>query len=98
QDTNTPPTVHFKLLKGGLTELAHGDLDFTNALADLETPLAAPGTLLLETKWKSADGKEHRVVAGAVTSPERVELSAPRPDDFDEFWNAKLTELEAVPA
>lgn len=98
QDTNAVPQAQFKLLKGGLTEAARGDLKFTNAVAEVETIFTAPGTLLLETKWKSADGKEHRALAGAVASPERIPLAAPRPDDFDEFWSAKLKELAAVPA
>jgi cephalosporin-C deacetylase len=95
--TNTPP-ARYKLLKGELTEAGQGDLDFSNQVAGLETKFAAPGTLLIEVKWKTDDGQAHRATGGAVAAPERIPLSAPRPADFDQFWKGKLEELGQVPA
>ncbi|MFZ0826042.1 MAG: acetylxylan esterase [Verrucomicrobiia bacterium] len=95
-ETNPPP-AHYKLLQGELTEVGQGELDFSNQAARLESKFDAPGTMLVEVKWKSADGSEHRATAGAVADPERILLSAPRPADFDQFWEAKLQELEKVP-
>lgn len=34
---------------------------------------------------------------GAAFDPERIEPSAPRPDDFDDFWQKQLARLAAVP-
>src|SRR5262249_40542633 len=53
---------------------------------------------LAEIKVKTADGKEHKAAGGALVAPDKIAPSAPRPDDFDEFWAAKIKELDAVPA
>jgi cephalosporin-C deacetylase len=98
QGVSTAPSVRFKLLKGGLTEVGSGVLNFTNSSAEMTSTFATPGSLLLEIKWKLADGTDQRVVAGAVAAPESIALSAPRPADFDAFWDAKLQALAAIPA
>ncbi len=91
-----PPPVRYKLLSGGLTEVGHGDLIFSNRTADLQTSFSAAGTMLVKVNW-SQDGSEHQAVGGAVAAPEKIGLSAPRPKDFDSFWKAKLKELKQVP-
>jgi hypothetical protein len=80
-----PPPVHYRMLKGQLTEAGQGDISFTQKAAGLETRLDAPGAMLAVFTWKTAEGKEARATAGAVAAPERIALSAPRPDDFDAF-------------
>jgi len=97
-DKDAPPPAHYRLLKGGLTVVGEGDVDFQHDRAQVENTLIAPGTMLLEVKWKTAAGVEGRATAGAVASPERIALSAARPADFDEFWKAKLAELARIPA
>jgi cephalosporin-C deacetylase len=96
-ETNPPP-ARYRLLKGDLTEIGQGDLNFSNRHAELETRFDAPGSLLLKVKWTPEDGKEQRSIGGAVAAPNQITLSAPRPADFDEFWNAKLEALKKVPA
>jgi len=96
-ETNVP-AARYKFLKGGLTDAGQGDLSFSNSVAGLETKFDAPGTMLVEVKWKPDDGNERRATGGAVAAPEHITLSAPCPADFDEFWNAKLKELQKVPA
>jgi cephalosporin-C deacetylase len=91
------PAIHYRVLTGGLTELQHGDLSLTNGEAEVAASLSEPGTLLLELKWKTADGQDKRTVAGVVAAPERIGLSAARPKDFDAFWNQKLNELKKIP-
>ena len=95
--TNSSP-AHYRFLKGGLTEIARGDLNFTNAATALDTTFEAPGALLLKVDWTADDGKEHHALGGAVSAPGQISLSAPRPADFDKFWKAKLKELKKVPA
>ena len=34
---------------------------------------------------------------GAAIAPSKIELSTPRPQDFDEFWNGKLAAQAAIP-
>lgn len=98
----TPSGVHYDVKLGDLKTIDEGELHFENNAAELTTKLDKPGTALLEVKWDSpgADGNDvhWRVLGGAVASPEKIRLSAERPADFDEFWEAKLKELAAVPA
>jgi cephalosporin-C deacetylase len=43
-------------------------------------------------------GRDNGLYAvGAAVAPQKLGLSAPRPDDFDTFWNAKLAEQAKVP-
>jgi hypothetical protein len=79
------PAAHYKLLRDGLTEIGQGDLNFTNQAAVLIEKFLAPGTMLLEVKWRPEEGQEKRAVGGAVAAPERIPLSASRPQDFDAF-------------
>jgi hypothetical protein len=88
-ETNMP-SAHYKFLKGGLTDAGHGDLNFSNGIARLETRFDAPGTMLAEVKWNS---ESNRALAGAVAAPEQISLAAPCPPDFDAFWKSKLKEL-----
>jgi len=97
RDPTVPPPVHYQVLKGQLAEAGQGDLRFSNKTAGLDSRFDAPGTILVVATWKTAEGKEGRATAGAVAAPERIELSAPCPDDFDAFWKAKLQELEQTP-
>lgn len=97
KDKSAPPVIHYRFMKGQLVETGQGDVKFTNDAAELETRFDAPGTMLVIATWKAADGKEARVTAGAVASPDRIALSAPCPKDFDAFWKAKLKELARVP-
>ena len=62
----------------------------------LETSLDEPGTILAEIKTKIG-GKDVKTLAGAAIAPEKIAPSAPRPDDFDAFWKAKVEQLNAIP-
>ncbi len=97
QGKDPAPTVHYSLKRGGMTEIDKGELVLTNNHASVAGRFDNPGTLLMEVKWSSEDGRERRSVAGATAAPNRIYLSAPAPSDFDDFWKAKLKELKAVP-
>jgi cephalosporin-C deacetylase-like acetyl esterase len=91
-----PDSIVYTIKKGGLTDLSSGTIALSKGSADIETELEMPGTLLLELKAKSSEGKSVRALGGAVAGPDKITPSAPRPDDFDAFWGAKLKELAAV--
>ena len=96
--TNSPtPVLQFRFLSGGLTEVGHGYLTFSNHVAALESKFESPGTMLLEVK-DGNNSPQLRATAGAVAAPEKISVAKPRPQDFDAFWQAKLKELESVPA
>ena len=62
----------------------------------LETSLDAPGTVLVTLDGTSQD-KRAKCLAGAAAAALKILPSAPRPADFDAFWQAKIKELHAVP-
>jgi cephalosporin-C deacetylase len=88
----------YTLRRGGLTELSKGTLPLIHGAASLEASLDEAGALLLEVIVKDTEGQGHKAVSGAVVAPDKIAPSAPRPDDFDAFWDAKLQELADVPA
>lgn len=89
--------VAYMIKKGGMMVTKQGTLDLSAGPAVLQTTLDEPGTVLVEFKGKQGD-KEIKALAGAVAAPEKIAPSAPRPDDFDAFWKAKIEQLEAIPA
>jgi len=88
------PQASFVVKKGGYTEIARGTVALSNGT--FQASLSEPGTLLAEAKAKVA-GKDVRGLAGAAFSPEGIQRSAPRPEDFDAFWAAKIRELNEAP-
>jgi cephalosporin-C deacetylase-like acetyl esterase len=76
--------------------LWQGDLALADGAGTLESALAEPG-MLLATLTTSAGGKEVKRLVGAAVSPYAIPPSAPRPADFDAFWQAKIKALRALP-
>lgn len=94
--TSAAPAAHYVAKRGGATEIARGDVLFTNKVAHFDTTFDRPDTVLLQIDWDPAS-TTNRVYAGAVASPESIVAAADEPPDFDAFWQAKLAELAAVP-
>ncbi len=84
----------FVIKKGGYTQVARGIVALPNGT--FQGSLSEPGTLLAEVR-ATVSGKNVRGLAGAAFSLEGIPRSAPRPDDFDEFWAEKVRELNAAP-
>ena len=93
-----PLEVQYLLERGRQVEVASGTLSLVDGRAEMKSSLDKPGTLLAHFAAKSAAGKEEKALGGAIVAPAKVEASAPRPDDFDAFWDAKIAEIQAVPA
>jgi len=87
----------YVLKKGGLTELAKGQIALSGGRGHLEAKLDEPGWLLLNVSIQPAQGKKVTGAGGALVAPEKIQPAVPCPDDFDAFWEAKLKELAAVP-
>jgi cephalosporin-C deacetylase-like acetyl esterase len=82
--------------KGGATVVKDGKLDLSSGTAKLEAPLSEPGTVLVAIKTK-VEGTDVKKLVGAVADPEKIGRSAPRPADFDQFWDAKIEALKKIP-
>jgi cephalosporin-C deacetylase len=91
-------SADYTIKKGQIKTLGGGRIELSDGVGTLESSLDKPGSLLAEIKVKTADGKEQQGFGGALVAPDKMTPSASRPDDFDDFWAAKISELEAVPA
>jgi cephalosporin-C deacetylase-like acetyl esterase len=93
-----PGTVTYDLRKGGMTTIRKGDLPLTDGKATLTASLDQPGWVL-GYLWYKAEGakKSQQDFAGAIFAPEQIKPSAPEPEDFDAFWQAKIAELHKIP-
>ncbi len=87
----------YSVKQGGLTKISEGKFILTNGVTEITARFDKPDTLLLQIKVALPDGKKTNFLGGAVVSPGKIKPSSPRPDDFDEFWQAKLNELSKVP-
>ena len=77
--------------------LWEGPIKLDNGSGVLETSLDAPGTVLVSLSAKPQD-KNAKCLVGAAAAPTQIQPSAPRPADFDAFWQAKIKDLHAIPA
>lgn len=94
-----PPTsLDYVVKQNGLKEIAKGTVSLEGGAGVITSELDAPGALLLEVSHTPAEGERIRAFGGAIAAPEQIEPSAPRPDDFDAFWEGKIDELSQVPA
>jgi cephalosporin-C deacetylase-like acetyl esterase len=104
RDSNATPVKEaaYTLKRNGLTVYKEGTLDLASGKASIETSLDAPGAVLLEIS--TADGGrgrgfgQGRTLAGAMVAPEKLQPSRPRPEDFDAWWDAKIKQLNVIPA
>ena len=69
-------------------------IDLSSGRATIELTLDEPAMLYLEVTPPQGKGS----VAGTAIAPEKLTPAAPRPADFDSFWEAKIKALEAIPA
>jgi cephalosporin-C deacetylase len=87
----------FTLKRGGLTEITNGQVSLASGKGQIESKLDEPGWLLVEVTARPADGKKLTAQGGALAAPDQIQPSAPRPDDFDAFWQSRLKDLAQVP-
>jgi cephalosporin-C deacetylase-like acetyl esterase len=93
-------TTTYRVLKGGLTEMAGGKLELTKGKATVTATRNDPGVLLLAVIHQPEGDKNVKNLvthAGASYAPRKIVASSPVPDDFDAFWKAKIAQLDAVP-
>jgi len=90
--------IDYVLKRGHKTEMGRGELTLRDNAAELETKLDEPGTILAEFSAPVPGKTALKSLAGAVVAPDKIGPSAPRPDDFEAFWKAKVEELAAIPA
>ncbi|HEV7302147.1 MAG TPA: acetylxylan esterase [Tepidisphaeraceae bacterium] len=89
--------VEYTVKRDGGETLKSGTLDLANGSAEVSTSIDQPGTVQVAVTLKQPTTKPIVASRGAVVAFEQIERSAPRPDDFDAFWDGKIAQLQAIP-
>ncbi|MGW8314446.1 MAG: acetylxylan esterase [Bacteroidales bacterium] len=99
QQTGDEPldSLRYVLKRGGLEVVEHGLISLTDSVAEISYDFTAPGSVLLVVNWGKKDRFTARRVGGAMADPGLLQLSAPRPEDFEQFWEEKINALESIP-
>lgn len=85
----------YTIKKNNLDTIRTGTIDPREGKATIETTLDEPAMLYVQVKMDDAAARQ--VTLGAAVAPTKLQPSAPRPSDFDAFWDGKLKELGEVP-
>ena len=95
-DLSALTALPYVVKENGQVEMSRGTLDLSAGPAILTATCGEPATVLAEIRL---DPKNPLPLGagGAVFAPEKIGPSRPAPDDFDDFWKAKLAELDQVP-
>jgi cephalosporin-C deacetylase len=101
-----PGPYSYTIKRDGLEVIGSGIFDLSSGSATIEHILDRPGMLLVDVRppggtpgFRGASNAEvGRALLGAAVAPTRIEPSEARPADFDAFWEAKIRQLESVPA
>lgn len=90
--------MSYRVAVGGILPKASSTRELNEGQAEVTAKRDDPGALLLTVNYKP-EGSDKEIVGlgGAAYAPEKIKASAPPPEDFDEFWQAKIAELDAVP-
>jgi cephalosporin-C deacetylase-like acetyl esterase len=96
QNAGSVTQANYTLKRNGLAIYREGTLDLTSGKARIETSLDEPGAVFLEIRTGGQGGG--RILAGALVSPGKLKPSLPRPTDYRAFWNAKIKQLNQIPA
>jgi cephalosporin-C deacetylase len=86
----------YRLRKNNFTTLEEGELDLSDGEDEIGITIDEPAMVFLEII--GSDEKKPLDIAGAAVAPTQLKPSVPAPKDFDSFWKAKISELQAVPA
>jgi cephalosporin-C deacetylase len=75
-----------------------GKLDFSSGSDTIEVTLDQPAMVYVQISPPGGGSVgEAPAVWGAAVAPEKLQPSAARPADFDDFWKSKIKMLEAIP-
>ncbi len=81
---------------GKAAGLPQGSVELSDGLAKVVAKGRRPEFLRCQVTYTPTEGKAVRASAGVGFSPEKIGLSLPVPDDFDEFWADQKRQLSKV--
>ena len=88
----------YKVKLDGQNVVTSGTIDVSATSAKISATRPDPGALLMQISSMDKTKPLPVGMGGAVFAPDKITPVAPAPKDFDDFWQAKIKELDAVPA
>lgn len=107
---STATNATYSVRKNGTTQIQQGTLEVSSGSATIKVGLDEPGELVLnvtsaQSGTSSTNATENpprggrgQTRDGAIIDALHLKPALPRPDDFDAWWDKKLTALDAIPA
>ncbi|MBG88141.1 MAG: acetylxylan esterase [Verrucomicrobiales bacterium] len=89
--------ISYVLSDDGFGSIRSGKLELTGKPLEVSGELNRPGFLRCTVTYAPKGQKPARKLAAAAVSPEKIGLSQPVPQDFDQFWKNQKTALAKVP-
>lgn len=86
---------HYRVLNAADAVVAEGGGEVTENPCRIVARVPGPGVFRLQLQ---RDGEKAPIERGAVAGGGRIAIGAPRPADFDAFWDGQLERLAATPA
>ena len=86
-------TYRYTIKTDNLETIKSGVLEFADGRGTIETKLDEPG--MIYVRVTADDATQRAITLGAAVGPTHLRPSAPRPVDFDAFWDQKLRDLRA---
>jgi cephalosporin-C deacetylase-like acetyl esterase len=103
-DTAGPTRFIYDIKKNGFDVLESGMLDLSLGTATIEIVVDEPSMVYVQVTPEGeqpppAEAAQQKPYAsvGAAVAPDRLQPSVPRPEDFDDFWAAKLKAQRDLP-
>jgi len=93
----------YTVKKNNLETIKTGTLDFSSGLATIEVTLNEPAMLYVQISspanavTNDGGGRATELAVGAAVTPQSLRPCAPRPADFDAFWDSKIKMLLQIP-
>jgi cephalosporin-C deacetylase len=96
--TGTVTRYGYTVKRNNFDVIATGTVDLSSGSAKIEATLDEPGMLYVDLSPvdPGVEGAK-KIHLGAAIAPTKLKPAAPRPSDFDSFWDAKLKALNAIP-
>ena len=88
-------TYRYTIKTNNLETIKSGLLEFADGRGTIETKLDEPG--MIYVRVTADDTTQRAITLGAAVGPTHLRPSAPRPADFDAFWDQKLRDLRDIP-
>jgi X-X-X-Leu-X-X-Gly heptad repeat protein len=89
--------INFVISNDGTGSLKSGSADLQDGAAQIPWTQATPMIVRCTVVYTPIGGKPEMGMAAAAVAPFEIQPTATTPDDFMEYWNAQVADLEKVP-